>query len=173
MAHTGEIGKRHCKMENSWNSRRWRFSVMRSRAICGQFQYYLTFSPFFRSIVGGSFKTEGFSSPTSSLFDFFTVTAIIIIIINTVTGCWNDSKQYTAVTWASEDKHTSWVDILLLVSFYLSLMPHLKITLGITNLFRWQEWVTKSSAASTCNCFQLLDVFFWNVWGWSLRERED
>ena len=48
--------------------------------------------------------------------------------------------------------------ILLLTRFYLSQMSHLKITLDITNLFRRQEWVTKSIAAVPGN-LQLFSFF--------------
>ena len=48
--------------------------------------------------------------------------------------------------------------ILLLTRFYLSQMSHLKITLDITNLFRRQEWVTKSIAAVPGN-LQLFSIF--------------
>ena len=74
------------------------------------------------------------------------------------TRSWNDSKLYgrNSSFWGHTHGYTYGYTAVL-TSFYLSEMSHLKITLDITNLFRRQEWVTKSIATvltAACNYFQ-------------------
>ena len=93
--------------------------------------------------------TRGSSPPLPASGDLNTILFLVINIIHIIhllDG--SNSKLYGGRNpsfWGHPQ--VVWLGHCPSLGFYLSLMPHLKITLDITNLFRRQEWVTKSIAA--------------------------
>ena len=108
--------------------------------------------------------TRGSSPPLPASGDLNTILILVINvshIIHLLDG--SNSKLYGGRNpsfWGHPQ--VVWWSHCPSVGFYLSLMPHLKITLDITNLFRWQEWVTKSIAAGLANfySFQNCDLSY-------------
>ena len=101
--------------------------------------------------------TRGSSPPLTASGDLNTILILVINIVHIIhllDG--SNSKLYGGRNPSFWDHpQVVWLGHCPSVGFYLSLMPHLKITLDITNLFRRQEWVTKSIAAGLLANFYL------------------
>ena len=106
--------------------------------------------------------TRGSSPPLQASGDLNTILILVINIIHIIhllDG--SNSKLYGGRNpsfWGHPQ--VVWLSHRSSLGFYLSLMPHLKITLDITNLFRWQEWVTKSIAAGLANFYLRVYLLF-------------
>ena len=99
--------------------------------------------------------TRGSSPPLPASGDLNTILILVINIVHIIHLLDGSNSKLYAGRNPSFWGHPQvvWLGHCPSLGFYLSLMPHLKITLDITNLFRWQEWVTKSIAAGLANFY--------------------